>query len=327
MPPRPRSTPEDPSARWNCWNRPAASAAAEAAAQAAILDVLAWAWDAIAEPVLTVLGHTASPGQGPWPRVLWCPVGIMAFFPLHAAGHHRDLNAGSANPRTVLDRVVSSYVSTVRSLGHSQVLPPTPGRAAAAPLIVAAADVPGVRQLPGVDREAAMLSRLFPHARRLPHPTCGAVLEALPQHTLVHFACHGFTNQEEAGASELVLYGRHTDPLTIAKISALRLNGALAYLSACETALTTQELANEAVHITGAFQLAGYQHVIGTLWTIDDTFAVHVARDFYRHLFRVGGPAPDLSQTSRALHEATRRLRSRYWDSPALWAAHTHTGP
>jgi len=52
----------------------------------------------------------------------------------------------------------------------------------------------------------------------------------------------------------------------VAAISRLRLPGVLAYLSACSTAVTGPELADESVHIVSAFQLAGYQHVIGTLW-------------------------------------------------------------
>ena len=38
----------------------------------AILNVLDWLWEAIAEPVLTELGYTSQPKAGdPWPHV-WC---------------------------------------------------------------------------------------------------------------------------------------------------------------------------------------------------------------------------------------------------------------
>ncbi|MGO4424000.1 hypothetical protein AB4Z54_36250 [Streptomyces sp. MCAF7] len=56
-----------------------------------ILDVLEWLWDVVAEPVLTRVGHTSCPAADePWPRLWWCPVGIMAFLPLHAAGYHAE---------------------------------------------------------------------------------------------------------------------------------------------------------------------------------------------------------------------------------------------
>jgi CHAT domain-containing protein len=55
-------------------------------------------------------------------------------------------------------------------------------------------------------------------------------------------------------------------PLTMADILALSLErGQLAYLSACETAMTTPDLVNEALHLVTAFGLAGYPQVIGTL--------------------------------------------------------------
>jgi hypothetical protein len=42
---------------------------ARIAAQAAILDVLAWMWDTTTEPVLACLGYTTTPADDAWPRV------------------------------------------------------------------------------------------------------------------------------------------------------------------------------------------------------------------------------------------------------------------
>jgi CHAT domain-containing protein len=82
------------------------------------------------------------------------------------------------------------------------------------------------------------------------------------------------------------------------------------------------------VHITGAFQLAGFQHVVGTLWRVGDLSAVRLARDFYAALAVPGSLGTvDVSRAAVALHHATRRLRDRYPGSPATWAAHIHTGP
>lgn len=68
----------------------------------------------------------------------------------------------------------------------------------------------------------------------------------------------------------------------MADISRLRLRDVhLAYLSACSTTRTRPELADEAIHITGAFLLAGYRHVVGTLWPVVDRVCTQIAGTFY----------------------------------------------
>jgi CHAT domain-containing protein len=286
---------------------------------------LAWLWDTLTGPVLTALGHTTTPADGrPWPRVWWCPVGILAYLPLHAAGHHHDLADGRAHPRAVLDRVVSTYTTTVRGLAYAHAQYPDPARSTT--LIVAVPDAPGTPPLPGATAEANALAALIPGAHLLTHPTRGTVLAALPSHRVAHFACHGYVDWDNPAASQLVLYDHHTTPLTVADVSARQLAGSLAYLSACDTTVTNPALTNEAVHITGAFHLAGYQHVIGTLWPINDTVARDLACDVYTHLTQHGTTSPDTSRTAQALHDAIRRLRARYPATPTLWAPHTHTG-
>ena len=298
--------------------------------QTELLEALAWLWDTVAEPVLDALGHTAVPVAGsPWPRVWWCPVGSAASLPLHAAGHHADLVAADpavvANPRTVLDRVVSSYTPTVRALAHARSHPPAAATAGST-LIVAVPDAPETRPLTGVRLEADVIEALIPSALRPERPGREAVLEALPTHPVAHFACHGLADPRSPVFSSLILHDYGTRPLILADITALHLTGALAYLSACATAATAPQLADEALHLTGAFHLAGYQNVIGTLWPVDDRAAERVAADFYASLTRGGRVPPDTSLCAEALHHAVRGLRADFPASPALWAAHTHTG-
>jgi CHAT domain-containing protein len=100
----------------------------------------------------------------------------------------------------------------------------------------------------------------------------------------------------------------------------------LAYLSACSTALTTDPgLLDEAIHLTSAFQLAGFPHVIGTLWAINDALALTIGEDFYTALAGRDS-ALDTDQAARALHDAIRSARDRYPAAPSLWAAHIHAG-
>ncbi|WP_053042542.1 CHAT domain-containing protein [Streptomyces sp. KE1] len=313
---------------------PAVDPAARRAAQAEVLEVLAWLWDTVAEPVLTALGHTGPPDPGrPWPRLWWCPVGNLAHLPLHAAGHHGDVTGADDSPhrhapRTVLDRVVSSYTATVRGLARARAAgheggAPAP-RAAVRTVVVPVADAPGAGVLPGAAAEAGLLAELLPGATLLAEPTRASVLAALPGHQVAHFACHYRPARIDPWQGTLLLHDHRRDPLTVSDIAALRLSGGLAYLSACST--TRTRLADEALHLTGAFQLAGYPHVVGTLWPVGDRSAQRLTVDFYRALTHEGRTPPELAQTATALHHAVRRLREAYPLVPTAWSGHTHTG-
>ncbi|MET8181196.1 CHAT domain-containing protein [Streptomyces sp. NPDC005336] len=92
---------------------------------------------------------------------------------------------------------------------------------------------------------------------------------------MVRFACHAEQDLMDAAQSAFVLYdGR----LTVAELHGLRLPHAeLAYLSACETATGGVNLPDEAMHLAATMQLAGYRHVIATMWSIHDCSAPDVA--------------------------------------------------
>lgn len=307
-------------ARWHANQfvraRSASNAADRLAFQKDLLSTLKWMWDTIAEPILAALGYTAMPVGPVWPRIWWCPVGIFAYLPLHAAGHHEDHFADDAglraHPRAVLDRVVSSYTGTVQGLRcareQAAEVEPRPM------LVVVVPDAPGVRSLPLAAAEAEAIRRLFPDAQVLLDPDREQVLAALRTHSAAHFACHGYAELGESSASMLVLADYMTSPLTVADVTKLRLNGILAYLSACETTLTAQHLADESVHLTGAFFLAGYQHVIGTLWLVADSSAKDIATEFYGGLTGEGDTRPRFAQSAFALHMAVRKMRARYPD-------------
>ncbi|MET7510456.1 CHAT domain-containing protein [Streptomyces albidoflavus] len=313
---------------------PAVDPTARRAAQAEVLEVLAWLWDTVAGPVLSALKHTGPPAAGrPWPRLWWCPVGVFAHLPLHAAGHHGDVTGTDGSPhrnapRTVLDRVVSSYTATARGLARARAAAregsPTPPHAAVRTVIVPVPDAPGAGVLPGAAAEAELLAGLLPGATLLAEPRRASVLALLQGHQVAHFACHYRPAGIDPWQGTLLLHDHQRDPLTVADIAALRLSGGLAYLSACST--TRTRLADEALHLTGAFQLAGYPHVVGTLWPVGDRSAQRLTADFYRTLTQEGRRAPDLTHAATALHHAVRRLREAYPLVPTAWSGHTHTG-
>ena len=158
-------------------------------------------------------------------------------------------------------------------------------------------------------------------------PTKAAVLEHLPGCAIAHFACHGYTDPADPSQSRLLLHDHRRDPLTVAALAPLALDHAqLAYLSACGTArMTDTRLLDEAIHLASAFQLAGFPHVIGTLWEINDAIAVEIADTFYTALTNPDGTL-DPHRAARALHHATRTQRDRRPATPYLWASHIHAG-
>ncbi|WP_405951441.1 CHAT domain-containing protein [Streptomyces prunicolor] len=288
--------------------------------------ILRWLWDRVTSPVLDALGLTApSSDTQPPPRIWWCPVGLMAYFPLHAAGRHdSDARAGKA---TVMDRAVSSYTTTVRALAD-RFSPPAAGTTPHT-LVVAVPDAENAPSLPGAAAEAAALAELLPNSLVLSgaQATYENVVRALPAHPVAHLSCHGLTSWENPAAGMLLLHDHLTRPLTVEQLSAMELPHAdLAYLSACSTSHTHPYSADEALHITGAFQLAGYRRVIGTLWPVDDTTSVEITRATYADLTHGGSTPPRTELSARALHRAVRALRDRYPASPSLWAGYVHVG-
>ena len=295
--------------------------AGPSAADQEVADTLAWLWDELAGPVLDRLGITSPPGDGqPWPRLWWCVSGLLSFLPLHAAGYHSTRDG--AAPTTVIDRVISSYTPTLRALSHARRSGPAAGGEVVA---VAMPHTPGALDLPGAEAEATGLEERFPDRVTLltgPQATYDAVLAALPAGRWAHFACHGASDPSSPSASRLLLADHERRPLTVVDVARLRLEDAwLAFLSACSTAQPGDRLADEAIHLASAFQLAGYRHVIATLWPIGDKDAVKLAADIYTTL------AEGADDVAGAVHAAVRQMRSRPGrDTPSAWASHIHIG-
>ncbi|MGV9708414.1 CHAT domain-containing protein, partial [Streptomyces sp. NPDC003483] len=302
-------------------------------AQGVVRETLDWLWTALAEPVLAALTAWRWPGgdSGGEPgRLWWVPTGPLTALPLHAAGRHGD--AGDAGD-SLLDRAVCSYAPTVNSLVHARRREAArPDRSEpAAPLVVAVAAVPGSGSPPleGVQEEAGRLARL-PGARLLlaEDAVRRSVLDALPRHAWAHFACHAVGALSGAAAGHVVLHDHATAPLTLSDIARLRLPDAeLAYLSACETTSARREFADEALHITGAFHMAGFTHVVGTLWAVADDTSLEVSDRFYA-AFGTARPFP--GRSAHALREAVRGIRDHsegVRENPSLWAPYIHVGP
>ncbi|MDQ0958640.1 hypothetical protein QFZ66_002518 [Streptomyces sp. B4I13] len=305
-------------------------------AQDALHDVLEWLWEAAAAPVLERLEIRGSSSDGAaLPRIWWVLAGPLGLLPIHAAGRHRQRTG-----HTVMDRVISSYTPTIRALSHARrATPPTAPHGKA--LIVAMASTPGAHPLPYVRSEVENLKRRLPqHVVLTDDPGTGAehthdavataanVFSHLADCSIAHFACHAVSDAADPSRSGLLLHGHGTTPMSVSDLaSASLVHARLAYLSACRTALTADlRLVDEAIHLTSAFQLAGFRHVIGTLWEVNDRLAARVSDRFYASLLDLTDRIED-DKVATALHRTMRAQRDRYVDTPSLWAAHVHVGP
>lgn len=130
--------------------------------------------------------------------------------------------------------------------------------------------------------------------------------------------------------SKIYLEDWQSCPLTVGDIAALKLDHAqLAYLSACRTTSSLDHrLLDEAIHMAGACQLAGFPNVVGTLWHVSDSQSAILTEGFYR-LLLIKHEKLDFKSTARALHFAMRKIRddtSQRTDDPVVWAPYIHLG-
>ncbi|KAH6894633.1 CHAT domain-containing protein [Thelonectria olida] len=280
-----------------------------------LLQTLEWLWDNVCRGSLDALGFKNTITDGNWPRVWWVPTGPLSQLPLHAAGRFT-----GACIEGVLDRTMSSYASSIKAIIYGRKIPHVPSTSSQA-LLVAMEQTPGYSKLPFAKKEVAELQGLFDSmalkwtepGRKKPD-----ILPKLGQSDIFHFAGHGHTDRLEPSNSSLLLEDAMSNPLTVADLVDSNLHKQppfLAYLSACGTGQIRHEnFVDESIHLVSACQLAGFRHVIGTLWSVSDESCVDIARITYEGM-RDGGMTD--KSVCRGLHNATRELRGRWLSAQA----------
>lgn len=286
----------------------------EVAAREVLWGVLDWLYREVCGPVLDALEDGASAGGGTAAggvrRVWWCPTGPLTSLPLHAAGLRGDGEA------SVLDRAASSYTPTLRILDRAwRSGDVDAGLAAGLGVIPQKPDLP---QLPAAD--GIVGDSRFRTVLAGPAATGAEFLAALDHHDWLYFGGHGSHDADSPADGRLELAD---GPVTVREIARRRLPApSLAVLTACETARGGQALADEAMTLASAMQVAGFRHVVGTLWPVRDTVAARLTGAFLR---RVGGESG--TGAAEALHAAAGDLRRRFGVDPFSWAGFVHYGP
>ncbi|KAF8961525.1 CHAT domain-containing protein [Flammula alnicola] len=283
-------------------------------------NILSKLWLCVAKPVLDGVGIKV-PSTENMPRIWWCLTGSLAFLPIHAAGLYAP---GISSGSKLSDFVVSSYLPSISSL----ITTGRPRNISKRQVLTVA--LPIESELPCVQEEIDAIEIAvsdFPVLRLMESDaTVENVIAGMKASNFVHFACHGVQNTSVSTESALLL--AENAKLSISDIAKLNLPHAeLAFLSACQTATGDELLAEESVHLAAGMLSAGFQGVIGTMWSISDNDAPLVAKAVYSHLFR-GKAAPDTTEAAHALHVAVKRLQE---ESPAKksflsWVPFIHIG-
>lgn len=325
--------------------------------------VLLWLWNVAIEPVFQELQFTAVNDVSRLPRVWWIGVGLLATAPFHAAGNYSPGSTDNTLSRAISSYIPTikalSYARqkplqlhdegpdsmllfvTMATTPVTLVIPATPSdhvgpatpwmSAVQRTTAIQGADTKHWKPLKNAAIEVdeimeAVRERSGAVSTRLDSPSAVQVLEMLPKSRIIHFACHAISDVNTPSNSHLVLHGHH---LTVSQISNLKIkNGQVAYLSACCTAANpSTAFADESIHIASGFLLAGFSHVLATLWESNDGACRQVAGSFYRFLFNdLGGSDQGHRAVSTAFHQAVKKLRMESLRQPIKWASFIHTG-
>ena len=146
---------------------------------------------------------------------------------------------------------------------------------------------------------------------------------------ITHFACHAIVDPKLPLDSALSLSEQGGEGLLQAWEIAeqLEVSSELVVLSACETAGGGQRSGEGIVGLVRAFQVAGAESVIATLWTIGDESSAALMERFYQHLSTGMGRALALQKAQVELIqgpvEVLRRGETVFVNasSPKHWAA------
>ncbi len=183
-------------------------------------------------------------------------------------------------------------------------------------------------RLPYAEKEVREIAAFFPGSRRDIYLNTEATEEtvkrlSLQDFKILHFACHGFMDEEEPMRSALVLaldQDRAEDGFLQAReISSLKLNADLVVLSACQTARGSLKRGEGLMDLSRCFFRAGARSVVASLWRIEDRATAGFMKNFYAAL--VGGKTK-----AQALRAAKLAMIRSDFAFPFYWAGFILSG-
>jgi tetratricopeptide (TPR) repeat protein len=273
-----------------------------------------WLWRAAMGDILKAVG--------PAKELVLIPAGMLNLLPLHAAWE--------AAPNAPCGRRYLIDLLEIRYSPNAAALPTNPpawtGFESGLALLIGDPAPTTAPALPSAREEVKAIASYFPRHQELlgRSATRDAVMTALSQCDVAHFACHAASSLDHPLDSFFLLANDETLDLgaILANVGGRR---RLAVLAACETAVLGVKIPNENVSLATGLIRAGTTAVVASSWSVFDTSASILMQDFYR-LWRGTGrePADALRQAQLRLREGRMGLSD--FTHPIHWAAFRYVG-
>ncbi|KIM21906.1 hypothetical protein M408DRAFT_324656 [Serendipita vermifera MAFF 305830] len=281
-----------------------------------LVDILRELWLNVTKPIIDNLAYQVT--QNELPRIWWSATGSLSFLPIHAAGMYGMEGSESC----VSDYVVSSYTPTLTAiLDQTQRTTSTEFRI----LTVSQPATPYATPIPMTENEVELIKQYTKYINVVnlssEHATVKSVLEGMKTSNWIHLACHGEQNIKEPMKSGFLLHDRILELSMIVHTTLPTTD--FAFLSACQTAVGDEKIADESVHLAAGMLLAGCRGVIATMWSIEDEDAPTVTEEVYSRILKDG--VPNRKAAARALQEGVARLK-KSGASFLSWVPYIHIG-
>jgi CHAT domain-containing protein len=138
------------------------------------------------------------------------------------------------------------------------------------------------------------------------------------EHKIIHIGTHAESNNISPELSRLIFAKNSSDEdnsLYIYEIYNENLNSNLAILTACETGKPTYQAGEGMISLAHAFNYAGSESILTSLWKIDEKSSAEIIETFYKNL-KKGLPKDKALQLAKLDYISTaegRTIAPEYW--------------
>ncbi|MCZ2224845.1 MAG: CHAT domain-containing protein, partial [Chitinophagales bacterium] len=179
------------------------------------------------------------------------------------------------------------------------------------------------KSLPGATIEAEEISKIVPASTVYieDKATESKAKESLQKYNYVHFATHGILDYTDFNESYLLFApdvdGSSDGKLTIKEINGLsKQTNSMVVLSACETAVSKEEVKGWYISPANAFLTNRVDAVLGSLWKVPDETTNLLLQEFYKNIEQ-----KKMSKVEALRHAQATVSQNPKYSHPFYWSA------